>query len=571
MPGFLKYCFILLCYSLQAQDSQRILPDTGFIHPNSFHPGGNQIHTLRHERLEVPGLSEAITGGLLYLKQRQVSSDDYRILARDFRHQQGQSITILHYLRSGVSNQLLKEKHLEGSWPAVVSFIPGRGNPAFQPFFMATDYNSFITASTALCLQLFDESCLPGNKQFIKSMRSHALKAVEKFRRGQAYNFWLPGTTKRYPYLHTRPLNIPVGFVTLRKKVNDWSGYWGLPDFNESGLLTQWILEIHDKKLNPGGPVALFNIPDDSDDSSLALALQLLNYPAGMHDPAVIAQITAHRDKGRERADRFNVSLGKETGAYLTWHKEEELPVFSSPESGVLPLEVNNVDLVVNSNILLALSLAGNTTDPGYIPATRLLARAISEKLWKAGSVYYPEKLYFPYALSRAIREARLSISVIDSVLPCLIEELIREQKQFGCRYPELTGAFPAFDSVSTVMATALGLNALLNIGEFQAVKAGLVNDYRTAIDNSVRYLLDNAEKRRGILKQNPHIYWPSGPLFSSSVHDLAYWFSDCLTTGLVVEALAAYALGIDRIPVTLNPACLKLGMNNNKYVITAE
>jgi len=555
MPGFIKYLFFLLCTSLAAQESAFMYPDTSGLFP------GKAPVKAGHSRLAEPGLSDAIIGGLTFLHQCQVQDEEYHVSPRDFRSQQGEKTGFFHYLRSSLSNHLIHEKHLPGSWPGFVSFIPGRGSRMLQPMFTATDYNLFITASTGLCLNYFDESRLPGEHRFVEAMKADALDAVEKFRRGPAYNFWLPRSSRRYRYLHTRPLNIPVGFISMRKRINDLTGCWGLPGFCESQLLTDWIRMIHNRELNPHGAVALFNIPDDSDDSSLALILRLMNQPGALPEPGILDAILAYRDLDRNRTDRYNVSLGPGTGAFLTWHKNEELPVFSRPEEGVIPLEVNNVDLVVNANVLLALALSGRSNEQGYTSTANLLARAIREQLWKDGNIYYPEKLCFPYAISRAVREARLTISTLDTVIPVLIHELIQEQKHFESRHPELKGAFPPFDSVSTVMATALGLNTLLNFGEVHARRAGLEQEFRSLINGSVQFLLKQQEQKRSVLRKQEDIpvSWPSGPLFSSSVHELAYWYSDAQTTGLVLEALSKYALEYDRIPVSQEPGRLML------------
>lgn len=564
MPGFIKYLFFLLCTSLAAQESAFMYPDT-----SGLFPGKGPVK-LMHSRLAEPGLSDAIIGGLTFLHQCQVQDEEYHVSPRDFRSHQGEKTGFFHYLRCSLSNHLIHEKHLPGSWPGFVSFIPSRGSRLVQPLFTATDYNLFITASTAMCLKYFDESELGAESRFVENMKTGALDAVEKFRRGTAYNFWLPQTSRRYQYLHTRPMNIPVGLISFRKQVNDLTGWWGLPGFRESQLLTDWIRMTHDRELNPHGAVALFNIPDDSDDSSLALILRLMNQPGALPDPGILDAILAYRDLDRNRTDRYNVSLGPGTGAFLTWHKNEELPVFSRPEEGVIPLEVNNVDLVVNANVLLALSLSGRSDEQGYTSTATLLARAIKEQLWKEGNIYYPEKLCFPYALSRAIREARGTITTLDTVIPVLVHDLINEQQVFEQLHPGLCGVFPPCDSVSTVMATALGLNTLLNLGELQARKAGLEHEFRSLISRSVQFLLTQQEQNRTMFRKpkDPPVSWPSGPLFSSSIHELAYWYSDALTTGLVVEALSKYALEYDRTPVSEEPGKLHLGKKGGRLFL---
>lgn len=160
-------------------------------------------------------------------------------------------------------------------------------------------------------------------------------------------------------------------------------------------------------------------------------------------------------------------------------------------------------------------------------------------------SIYYPEKLFFAYAFSRAVKESGLHIPEIDTVLPLLMKDLIQEQILFEQRHPELQGAFAPFDSINTVLATAIGLNAMLNLGKNNATKAGMEREYEEIITHSVNFLIKQRREVAGFLnnKKQPMYYWPSGVLFASSISELAYWYSDALTTGIVIEALSQFAI----------------------------
>jgi len=67
-----------------------------------------------------------------------------------------------------------------------------------------------------------------------------------------------------------------------------------------------------------------------------------------------LALLPNFRDLGRSGEDGHDAWKGKDSGAFLTWLKEENDPTFSRPGKGVTPRAVNNVDCVVNANALLA-------------------------------------------------------------------------------------------------------------------------------------------------------------------------------------------------------------------------
>ena len=517
----------------------------------SFTTKAQDTPAIAELRMQDATLRRSLESGLRYLAERQVHETPFQVRPSDFAMQRAHRVFGLHHLRSGLSNRLIGETHLPGAWPGFVSFIPGQGKPALQPFFMAADYSLFITASTALCLRYLRDAEDRSHSPQIRGMKTQALHAVRSFRRGSSYAFWQTRTKGRYNYPRTSPPNIPVGMITFRKRFNDRTGLWGLRRFREADYLTEWVRDIDDPEKNTGGPAALFNIPADADDSALALALQLLLRQEGLTDTVdmeVLQVILSYRDSARTKTDRHNRGLEKDSKGILTWHKDENLPVFSKPEEGIIPFGTNNVDLVVNANVLLAMNLAGTGQTAERQGIEQLLAGAVQNGLWKRMSIYYPETAWFPYALSRALWYAPEAPAGIMPALP----ELMREVLNMRRTYNDTACFFPALDGNSHSLSTALLLNTLLNLGPEPARQAGLHAEYNDAVKGSLHYLVQQAKGKgaasaRNSRKKKPRsCYWVSGPLFSSSVQDLAYWYSNPLTTALVVEAISKYLLGFD-------------------------
>lgn len=547
---------ILLFYSLAAR--------SGTFHIKSESTNCRDILARPYEThfradsdiISLNHLSEAITGGLLYLRTRQVARGRYRMFPCDFSISQNCTQYFSSILRSFLGNWLFREYHQEGAWPSVVSFLPLEGPKFWHPFFMATDYNLFTTATTAFCLSYFDESGLPEEMKFIEQMKLKAFEAAKQYKSGLTYNFWTYNRKPGVPFPVSSPPNIPIFIVGLRWVIINAFNIWHFPPINESSLLYEWLKIIIKSPENSTGIYSLFNIPNDSDDNALANILYMRNgrkIASEYIDTTGIMIMSLYRDIDRLKKDRLNSAIGTNTGAFLTWHKDENHPVFSNPESGTIPFGTNNVDLVINANVLLALTLAGLNEIPGYQSAINLIARASEDKLWKKERIYYPEKLWFPYAVSRLVREGGLSEATLNSVLPKILVDLMEEQYLYESAHPELEGAFPPSDSVSRVLSTALGLNVLLNLGRQHAEKAGVADRYDNLIHKSLVFLLKNRHTHplksiRGFEK-NILYHWPSGPLFSSSIHELAHWYSNSLTTSLVLEAFTKYILGFAHNP----------------------
>jgi len=521
-----------------------------------------QMQKKGRRRLDFPGLSDAVLGGLFYLYETHVhNSSSHPGSYYDFlisAEKASQPLPRLaSRLRRFLGRHIIKERHLNGTWPAHIHFLADLKKLHARPLLVVTDYNLFTTASTAYALLLFDDRHLPEKLRVVEPMLGNACQAIRDFKREETYNFWLTKHDHK-TYSCSAPLNIPVFLLDIRRYFYKYTGLFSLKNFHEADMLMDWLLSCYNKRLNPSGSAAIFNIPNDADNTSMAVAFQILynkwlGQPSQLTDIKPLEYLTLYRDQHRTKNDRQNKWIEKDTGAFLTWLKDEQVPPFTGPDKGIIPLSVNNVDIVINSNVLFALSLANMQSTPGYHEAVELLAQTIEHYTWPDASLYYPQKYIFPYAISRAWRDANASEPLLDYAMSLLMVQILDELAAVGKQFPQSSGAFSGNGRDNLQQSTALGLVTLLNLGRAMAENCGLSTQYDHAVDKAVTFLICNRKtdqiRQKEIIRLFPGItlnFWESGILYSSSVKQLAHWRSHAQTTSLVIEALAKYVLAYD-------------------------
>ncbi|MCK5686655.1 hypothetical protein KAJ27_21135, partial [bacterium] len=339
----------------------------------------------------------------------------------------------------------------------------------------------------------------------------------------------------------------------------------------------EWVSECLNKELNTSGASALFNIPNDADDTSTAVALQLIRKQLSdkyTDDPffnnshnfeidlPALMLASSYRDIGRldKYEDGRDSWKGKNSGAFLTWYRDETMPIFSSPQKGIIPLGKNNVDAVVNANVVFALGLAGKKDVPGYKESIKLLNRAIEERTWPRCGLYYPQYVIFPYVVSRAFRDG--GNNGLKTGMKTLLDDLLTIQKEYGDKKSSHKGAFPGGEDKTDYLATALGVTSLLNIGIDIAREEGKLIPYNKAIKDGIYYLLKNRKKykvknfdtvgRDKLSEKISGYTWDCGLFFSASFWDLAHWRSEAYTNAMVLEAFTKYLLGYEFGGVTI-------------------
>lgn len=530
------------------------------------------------ERKQDTRLADTLTGCLIHLADTQIRNRDGRRSsfwdASDVGDGcRGRVILQIPFARQVMLPALppIHVRNVAGEWASEVHFLPHRFGARGKAPVAVPDSNLFVPAFVSWPLHYLRESTeLPAANRPVAEMLKAAWHLDARYRRGDAYNFWLPLPDR--PEC-SGPYNMPVEKTVLplaKAYLNPrlaWFWRKFAAGMNVPG--PEWIHRCLDPQDNTSGAYALFNIPNDADDTGTAIALQAVRStlknvfpddpffadPANFGiDQSPLELILRYRDVNRDPdlEDGRDAWKGKNSGAFLTWLRDERLPTFGEPAAGVIPLGKNNVDAVVNCNVLLALGLTGRTDAPGCEEAVRLVNRCCRERTWPAAGLYYPQYMIFPYTASRAFRDGKLS--GLKSGMRALLRDLLRLQAERAAAYPKRQGSFPGGEDRTDFVSTALAVTSLLNIGRELAVEEGLAERYDQAVRSGVEYLLatrrvwkaKNAETAAefGINGKIAGCHWDSGLFFAASFWDLAHWRSDAFTTAMALEALAKYRMG---------------------------
>lgn len=526
----------------------------------------SQEDPLLEARLHRSGLKSAIMGGLLHLDDTQIRQR-WGLADPRFDACSGDGCApLLPGTGQALPLPLPFTKNRSGEWANFINIFPdgfrwpgGRHESAVQ----FQDSNMFVTAAIAYPLFFIDEEALPVEERIVSLVRKSAVNSVRAYQRGAGFSFWpgLPGSTSTAS--RVGPLNIPMAAgkgMQLMKL---------FPSRKPRGnpLHLEWNQDVADPQMNPYGLDALANIPNDVDDTSVGYStLHLAAAFDGAPAPAeeIVQAMLPWRDAGRTLQDGRDAWKSEDSGAFLTWMKDENLPRterFQSPESGVIPLAVNNVDCVVNANALLALGLYGMAESAVALDVSEVVAQAVERRAWPECGLYYPQRMMFPYALSRAFRDAGVRNATLQRAMPILLAQLLEDQRQVAKDNPARKGAFAGGADQTFDLATALGLSTLLNMGRDMAAELGQTEAYDQAVEDAVAYLTAHQQSTHILFvstfnRDNRHpLYpspfdqartWDSGLFFSASKWSLAQWRSSAYTTAMVVEALSKYALGYD-------------------------
>jgi hypothetical protein len=531
------------------------------------------------QRLDNEDLAETILGAIVTLDDTQIRNRPGKNAALVDSTEKGDGakgmIAVkLPFFKRALKlpvPKFVKMKNRLGEWASTIHFMPKKmGIKGINPV-AVLDSNLFMTAFVTYPLYLFREPGINPDSRRVAGMRDLAVQNIESYRRGDAFNFWalIPGTYTKD--VRSGPFNIPVKFLEAlsRAYINPkLSKVWAFLTRKLDAPPADWVERCLSDE-NPTLADALFNIPNDSDDTSTAVAIQRLFKECDESSPVVRQKIqvdmnaldiiTQYRDVDRTVEDGRDSWKGRNSGAYLTWLLSEKLPTFGQPEKGVIPLGVNNVDCVVNANVLFSLSVNNMTDAPGYRECIELCAKAIELRSWPRAGLYYPQEMIFPYSVTRAWRDGNMagkldkdSLYIMKKAMKRLVSDILKMQKK--------SGAFPGGEDKSDHLSTALALTSLLNIGRDLAEEAGLGVQYDSAIDKGVSYLLKKRIKhkvrfkdsmgvsidRRGRLVKPAAYTWDSGLFFAASFWDLAHWRSKAFTVSMVLEALSKYALAYD-------------------------
>ncbi|EKE02372.1 MAG: hypothetical protein ACD_20C00395G0002 [uncultured bacterium] len=533
------------------------------------------IEKTIQERLSNPEIRKAIMGALIYMDDTQVRNRPGKLNSRyDSSSGDGNKGTIslkipfkkdpidIHIPGIAITNE-------EGEWS---SYIHLRFNKKGRFPVSIQDSNLFMTSFISYPLYLFDEKSLPAHKQIIKKMNKMSIENINSYKRGDAYNFWqeLPGKSSKNK--RTAPHNISMKFwgeiikFGLKQPLKTLLS----PITKQvDPLLYDWAYVIIDPTKNPHGYDSFLNIPNDADDTSVAVAAQKLyseKYdPDSKVDLNALSQLEQFRDIDRQKQCSMDSWKGNNTGAFLTWLKDENKDIFATPDSGVIPSAVNLVDEVVNANAVFSMALNGMKDSEGYNSACMLIKDAVDKKNWQKTSIFYPQRMIFPYCASRAFRDGGADNSVMKNAMKKLLKDVLEDQRDFVKQNPDKPGAFPGGADRTTDLSTALGVIFLLNVGKDLANEIGAGKEYDEVLKNGVNYLLRNSSPHKienfdtfnrdklRTLESGKGLKWEAGLFFAGDPQNCTQWWSEAYTTAMALEALAKYSLAYDKGGVSIS------------------
>ena len=547
-----------------------------------------EIQDVIKERSENPEIKKTIMGALLYLDDTQIRNRPGKQSPRyDASSGDGCKGEIkFSFGKKSVHVPVpgMKVANEEGEWANFIHLGPlflgseaeGKLPPGIQ------DSNLFVTAFTSYPLYLFDEKSLPEDKKVIKEMKKRAMKNIRGYKRGDGYNFWKVREGKSSDVKVVSPTNIPgkrlekINYLLTHKP---WKQILSPFTSPLDVAMKEWLELVSDEEKNPYGSDAFFNIPNDADDTSVAVAaekLHAMEYDPNSDNPyysnpdnfkvdtEALLKLEDFRDVSRGKSSRFDSWKGENTGAYMTWLKDENLETFKSPETGVIPSAVNLVDEVVNANAVFSMALNGFKDGEGYKDACKLIENAVDEKHWQKVGLYYPQRMIFPYSASRAFRDGGANGAVMRRSMKKLLKDVLEDQANFVKENPDKEGAFPGGFDKTTHLSTALGVIFLLNVGKDVADEAGLGKEYDKAMKDGINYLLKEGKsykiknkdtfnrENEEVGKKDKALRWQEGLFFAGDPQNATQWVSEAYTTSMVLEAMGKYAMAYDKGGVSI-------------------
>lgn len=532
---------------------------------------------IQNERLGDKEINKAIYGLLAYFEDHQIKD---RLHEKDhasfYSYSESDTgtkskikfsfaLASKHY--SFAIPMFLKVRNMSGEWPSFIHFFPKKLGSQGRTFISVQDSNLFSTAFCLFPLYFFREQLKTEEPPLLENIRSLAHDCIESFKRNSAYNFWPQQQSHYGDTPRVAPLNIWVQIAYGAARFYSHSLLSNVRHFFEQQASlpsAEWITRCLDIQKNPNGADALFNIANDADDSSVALALQKLrkrtDSQANDIDLQVVHELTRFRDINRKKNKRLAAEVWRKenSGAYLTWLRDEQMDSFEQGELGLIPGGINNVDIVVNANVIFALALTGNTQAAGFNESCELLAQAIKEKRWPEAGLYYPQAMIFPYAVSRAIREGGAQHPALASAQAKLLKDVLNAAQEYkNPDNDQLQYYFSGGADAVCDLSTALALNTLLNLGENLARSCACLEQYRQVLSGGIDFLLGKVKYQKAHFRHTEKLFstppdekfiarWEDGLFFSSSYWDLSHWRSQAITNAAVLEVFAKYLLAYD-------------------------
>lgn len=291
------------------------------------------------------------------------------------------------------------------------------------------------------------------------------------------------------------------------------------------------------------------DIANDADDTSTGnLSIFYANKIFGIKRQIVSQKMfDSYIDGSRNNYHWFNYihKIPRPSQAYMTWLAPEVqfkhwnfpwqvahnlvffLPsssCFPHPYDRYVPWGANDIDAVVNCNVLNYLvktkQIEGSKGKKGAI---NLLRYVVRKERWSRAGIYYPNRFYIHYTISK--------------VYPYFRNELVSEVndlKNHLISSQNVDGSFFSRNKVNkkdVLQSTVYALQAMLNL------KESGVEIPKENIDNALQFVLSHE------IKDDKGIHWKGGVFFSGGtvVRNALYFKSDAYTTALVAQGIQKY------------------------------
>ncbi len=341
-------------------------------------------------------LKDHIIGTINHLKTTQADCSDSLVLDTDY-----------------ICNKDIQgEKRVNGGWDSIISptFMKAASSVSFL------DSNMFVTAHVLYpfwFLQL-DETAAVNTQQ----MKDIAVTGIDAHRRGGGYSFWPEIGPSLGNVNRIGPLNLSTlllsSQISLADKLGKTTGLSVIPRD------VKWLDVFFDRDNKEIGMDALFSVPNDNDDTALAIITKYYHDQdkilAGNGDVADLKETISLGENINRFVDTFELrklrmvdpsnqsckdkmangdrdqlvqdvdflrecslddprehwrykayaDSGSYTGAYMTWAYDETGDIYADPEAGVIMTGQNSVDCVVIANALYAISLSGLKNNHEY-------------------------------------------------------------------------------------------------------------------------------------------------------------------------------------------------------------
>jgi len=494
-------------------------------------------------------------------------------------------------------------RRIQGSWDSYL--IPLAIKTPYPVRF--ADSNLFFTVHTLLPLFSirFEDTFL--EQQRVDSIHA-AMTAINLFRRGDGYAFWPQlGPTRSKQLNRGGPLNMsPLLLGTQIVLISRIQNFFHVNLFPSK---VDWLENYLDLENEAIGMDVLFNVPNDTDDTALAIASNYYYYQE-RKDPERLEEYlqmsknfaghvdTFERRNSRRYKDyleeceetwqaqtsnaarqslfsdktflvdcslddtrehwRYDAYESKHSGAFLTWLYDENEPIYAHPEDGVVLPGQNSVDCYAIANVVYSLSLTGMRDDPllreGYVSSCNAITNTIlneRRQLWKSCGLFFPAHMTYPYLVSRAVGDG-------DACQDLQPDNQSRFDKAVGVlvdniisEQDEVSGEKQSgqwFEEADreTALPTVLGGVSLLNFRQVYGDTFEQNYQVRERVERAISHTLDASEVET-LPDGGQSSSVPEGSFFGGGTSDeVAHWRSQPFATSVSLELMTKYLLQYD-------------------------